>query len=191
MGMDRNLTAEEIPWQLISNEKIIWTGQPDPSVLFSRIDIFLIPFSLIWAGGAFAFQGISIFYGAPLEVILFGLPFILVGSYMLFGRFILKRQRKKKTHYAITNQRVIVYSSFINSSLQAQFIQQIPAINKTVKKNGTGTIVFGNPSLLDSMYGNTGFEFFSSFYGTSVISFYDVANVEEVYDLIHEVRNTQ
>ena len=174
--------------ELLTGEKIVWQGQPDPSILFSRIDIFLIPFSLLWGGFALFWEISVIYYGAPLSFTLFGIPFVLIGLYMIFGRFIMKKYLKQRTYYAITNQRVLVLSNFIGRSMQAQFINHIPVMNKSVRKNGYGTIIFGNPSFLTSMYGNTGLEFFNSPFGNSVVTFYDIPNVNEVYQVINDVR---
>ena len=37
--------------ELIQGESIEWSGQPDPNVLFTKADIFLVPVTLIWSGG--------------------------------------------------------------------------------------------------------------------------------------------
>jgi len=34
--------------ELLKDEKILWSGQPETSVLFTSADIFLVPFSLLW-----------------------------------------------------------------------------------------------------------------------------------------------
>jgi hypothetical protein len=72
--------------ELLKDEKILWTGQPDPSIIFTREDIFLIPFSLIW--------GIPVFLGLGFPTFeltiytLFQIPFLLIGFYLIIGRFI-------------------------------------------------------------------------------------------------------
>lgn len=47
--MEYSLETEFLT-DLIPAEKIYWSGQPDPSVIFSESDIFMIPFSLMWGG---------------------------------------------------------------------------------------------------------------------------------------------
>ena len=39
-----------------------------------------------------------------------------------------------------------------------------------------------------SMYGNTGMNFFGSFYGKDIPTFYDVSEANKVYDLVTELR---
>jgi hypothetical protein len=38
--------------ELLPEERIEWTGQPDPSIVFHREDWMAIPFSLMWGGVA-------------------------------------------------------------------------------------------------------------------------------------------
>jgi len=63
---------------LLKDEKILWTGQPETTVLFSGADVFLVPFSLLWGGFAI-FWELSVLFmkgksgeGAPIFFALFG-----------------------------------------------------------------------------------------------------------------------
>ncbi len=38
--------------ELLKDEKILWSGQPETKVLFTRADVFLAPFSVLWGGFA-------------------------------------------------------------------------------------------------------------------------------------------
>jgi hypothetical protein len=140
-----NMTIENLfQNELQQGEKILWTGQPDPSILFTRYDVFLIPFSLLWGGFTIFWEIGVLSWGTPTFFALWGIPFVLIGLYLIFGRFIYKNYQKKKTYYAVTNQRVLILSGFNSRNLQAEFIKQISAINKDVRANGSGTIRFGN-----------------------------------------------
>jgi hypothetical protein len=37
---------KELQYELIDDEKLIWTGRPGLGIIFRKIDIFLIPFSV-------------------------------------------------------------------------------------------------------------------------------------------------
>jgi hypothetical protein len=185
-----NLFKDEI----LKDEKILWSGQPETSVIFTNADIFLIPFSLLWGGfsifwevGVLSTKGKS-GQGAPFFFPLFGIPFVLIGLYFIFGRFIYKNFKKKRTYYALTNKRVIILTNTFGKNVQAEFIDRIASMNKTVRANGIGTIRFGSSNLMFTMYGNTGMDSFGSFYGQDVPVFYDIKDVNKVYDIVNGLR---
>jgi len=181
---------------LMQGENILWFGKPDPSVLLSRGDIFMIPFSLLWGGFAIFWEALALgaasgsgAKGAPPPLFaLFGVPFVLVGLYMIFGRFIYKRWRKTNTYYAVTDKRVLVLTKLWRSDLQAIRIGVIPTLNLSVGRDGRGTIVFGNTSYA-STYANSGMDFFGGFYGSQAPAFYDIKDAREVHDLVNKLMN--
>ncbi len=177
--------------ELLNGETISWVGQPETSVLFTGSDIFLVPFSVLWGGFAIFWEFGATAAGAPFFFSLFGVPFVLVGLYFIFGRFIYKHYRKKNTFYAVTNKRVLCLTKLFRHSIREAFINSISSINKTVKSNGVGSIKFGEGSWIASMYGNSGMEFFGSFYGQDALAFYDIKDVNNVYSLINDLRNKQ
>lgn len=119
---------------------------------------------------------------------IFGIPFVIVGLYFIFGRYIFKSINKKHTYYAITNQRILIYSNLRSNNLQAEFIRQLPCINKNVNSNGIGTIKFGNLTFFSTMYGNSGIDFFGGQYTKDIPIFYDIKDVEKVYKIVNEIR---
>lgn len=173
---------------LLKNEKILWVGQPDPKALFTAADIFLVPFSIFWSGFALVFVLATL--GIGWFGLLFGLPFLLIGFYFLVGRFLYKIWKKKNTYYAVTDKRVLVLTTLFTRSLQAAYIDTIPTIHKS-GRFGRGTITFGNRSFMSSMYANTGLGFFLWGYGKEAPTFYDIKEVNKVFDLVNELRNKE
>lgn len=71
---------------LLKDEKILWTGQPDPRRFFTGADVFLIPFSLLWGGFAI-FWEMLVMDNGDLFSMLFGIPFVVIGTEFLgWGR---------------------------------------------------------------------------------------------------------
>ncbi len=89
-------------------EQLLWAGRPDPAVHLTPADVFVIPFSLLWGGFALFWTYSAAAGGAPLPFVLFGVPFVALGLYMLVGRFVYKAQRKRATAYGVTTERVLV-----------------------------------------------------------------------------------
>jgi hypothetical protein len=165
-------------------EKVLWTGRPDPSRLFGRGDAYLIPFSLMWGGFAIFWEASAIGFGAPSLFALWGIPFVVVGQYFIWGRFVYKRWDRRRTVYAVTNQRVLIIR---RRSLQSVFLNQLPVINQSARLDGSGSLEFGSSPGRYGYWANTGMDFFGS--GIGVPAFYDIPDVALVYRLINEARS--
>jgi hypothetical protein len=152
--------------------------------------MFLVPFSLLWGGFAIYWEVSVSMSGAPLPFRLFGIPFVLMGIYFIFGRFVYKAWKKRRTVYALTDKRVI--SLTLGNDVQAEYLDRVAAINKTVGKDGFGTVTFGSGSTRGNLYGNTGMELFGSRSGfRGPLAFYDVPDAEQVHRRANEARADQ
>jgi hypothetical protein len=174
---------------LLKDEKIVWSGQPAPGLRLSSGDLFLIPFSLLWGGFALFWEAgvLGIFDGhfdfGPAA--LFGIPFVVVGQYIIWGRFLYKSYRNRHTFYGVTNRRVLILVTTRTRRLQSLFLNQLPTINKTVRADGSGSLTFGVAPTYAAAYANTGMDFFGGSAGVvGVPAFYDIPQVDSVYQLI-------
>ena len=167
---------------LQKDETILWSGQPDPSVLFTRYDVFLVPFSLLWGGFAFFWEASVLSSwvrgadrGAPsIFFVLWGIPFVLLGIYFIFGRFVYKYWRKKNTYYALTNRRALILTRGLFGSFQSTYISNSQNIGLSMGARGTGSITFGNVPFWGAAYGNSGMGIFGRGFGSSATPFYDI-----------------
>ena len=91
--------------ELETDEQIIWSGK-EIRKLFSKGDITQLPFYIIWLGFACYWEITAIKQGAPFVMILFGIPFVLIGIFMLVGTPIRRITGPEKI-YAVTNKRLI------------------------------------------------------------------------------------
>jgi hypothetical protein len=129
---------------LDSGEELIWAGQPKQGITFGWADIFLVPFSMLWSGMVFFMLFTVIRSNTPLMVYFFLIPFILVGIYILIGRFIFDAESRKRTIYGITNERIIIISGVFRTSIQSFSISTLSNISITEKSDRSGTILLGN-----------------------------------------------
>jgi hypothetical protein len=139
--------------ELNLGERLLWQGTPKPGIIFRGADIFLIPFSTIWFGGAlfwegsvllaWAFQNSSMDEGVSETIgffALFGIPFVIVGLYFFAGRFWHDKWRRRNTLYGLTNDRAIIIS---RAGIKSFPISANAEINVKHHKNGRSTISFG------------------------------------------------
>ncbi len=136
---------------LQSGEHLLWTGRPLTGFLLRRADVFKIPFSILWGGIAFAWEIIAYSLDAPLFFLLFGVPFVLVGVYIIAGRFFVDMLRRSKTIYGLTDQRVLIHSGIVHQTLDALPVRALPETTLSVRPDGRGTITFGPTNILAEM----------------------------------------
>jgi hypothetical protein len=176
---------DELRTHLGANERLLWSGQPRQGIIFRPSDIYMIPFSLLWGGFAFFWEYNVIRMGAPWFFMLWGVPFVLVGAYMIIGRFFYDAQVRKRTHYALTNERVIILSGMFQRQQHSVNLKTISDLTLT-ETNGNGTIGFGAGTGLAAVFG--GFVGLPGSRAHMGPAFHDLPNAKAVYD---QIRNAQ
>ncbi len=122
-----------------SGEYAVWQGRPERGNYFSGMNWVTALFSLVWLGFSLSWEAIAIAAGAPPVFLLFGLPFIGIGIFLLFGGALRRMRNRGKTLYLITNRRVLIKSGSRVSIYRAE---DLPAMQIKLHKNGNGTIIF-------------------------------------------------
>lgn len=181
--------------ELMVGEKIVWTGQPDSSVLFTKADILLIPAGALWWGLALFWEGSVLLFMpkdqvSSLFVFIFGLVFVLIGFYYAIGRFFYRKMKRKKTFYAVTDKRILILSEFWGKkNVQTAYISNLPSINKSVNTKGVGVLIFGDNSINQATYANSGLEMLG-WGGKIAPIFYDIKDVDEVYKKVTSLKSS-
>lgn len=124
---------------IMDNEYILWEGAPQKGLVLTSRDLALIPFSLIWLAFSLFWEVSAIRTTGSLFMVLWGLPFVGVGIYLLFGRFWQTIFLHKKTYYIITNKKLIIRTG---SKVKIYRSADLPPMNIQHHRDGTGTILF-------------------------------------------------
>lgn len=136
--------------ELDAGEKILWQGKPKQGIIFRALDILYIPFSVMWCGGAIAWMSGVLSITAKSQnhaaklLPLFGIPFVLVGLYIMIGRFFVDAKIRANTDYAVTNERIIIASGFSGRKIKSLSLKTLPVISLSEKPDGHGTLAFGD-----------------------------------------------
>jgi hypothetical protein len=135
-------TTQIIQTELEPGERIIWSGQPAQGIKFRASDMLKIPISFLWGGFTIYWEYYAIKSGHPL-LFLPGVPFVLIGLYIMFGRFIVESEQRAKTYYGLTNKRVIIVSGLTQKNVEALSLQSLFGLSLSESSDGTGSIPFG------------------------------------------------
>src|ERR1700678_1463345 len=147
MGTIDPEASSKLQTELLAGESILWAGRPNSNVVFHSDDWYLVPFSLFWvAFTTFWEWGVSGHFGnntngPSLFMILWGIPFIDIGQYMLWGRFFYDGWLKRRTYYGVTSRRILIVQDGWNRKTSFNYIDVLPTIQK--EGSDTGTLWFG------------------------------------------------
>jgi len=195
--MEWQTPAEVIRGYLETGESLLWSGKPFQGVKLRSQDIFLIPFSLVWGGIAVFWEimALGIFFAngeaepPPRAVMiflaLFGVPVVLLGLYMIFGRFIVDARQRARTFYGVTDDRIIIVSGLFSQKLKSLNLRTLSDLAMSQKRDGTGTITFGPTHPFATFFGASSWPGAGS-YAPPRFAF--IPNVAEVYRIIRDAQ---
>lgn len=124
-------------------ERVIWTGEPGHGLLFQPMDLFLVPFSLLWCGFAIFWTFLATGAGAPDFFTLWGAMFVAIGLYFVFGRFLVDIWLRRSFSYTVTNRRVLIDRGGLFPKQTIVSIADMPPTSLRIHRSGRGTIRFG------------------------------------------------
>jgi len=125
------------------NSKLLWAGRPVQGLRLRAGDLLLVPFSLVWAGFAVFWEWTVLKQSAPGFFVLWGIPFVLAGLYIVVGRFFFDAAARARTCYAVTTQRVIILSGFWTHQFRTLWLRALPELSLREGRGARGTIDFG------------------------------------------------
>src|SRR5262245_20169707 len=135
-GNSRFEAEQVVSKELAPGERLVWAGRPRRGFRLTALDAFLIPFSLAWCGFVVYFERAALRSGSAAMVI-FGLPFVAVGLFLLVGRFVLDALRRAKTFYGVTNQRALIVSGMFGKCVQSFGARTLGQLSFSERKDGS------------------------------------------------------
>lgn len=138
------MVVSPIHAQLMTGERLLWSGRPAQGLLLTAQDALMIPFSLMWGGFAFFWEATVIATDAPWFFKLWGVPFVCVGLYMIVGRFVADAWLRSGTCYAVTDRRVLILRESPFHSFVALDLAGLSDMRVSRGWGDRGTIRFGD-----------------------------------------------
>ena len=185
--------SQKLQPELNTGESLLWAGRPNFGVIFHSEDWYMVPFSLMWGGFAIVWEaGVLGYWGTgsrgnegPGFFVLWGIPFIVIGQYMIWGRFLYDAWLKRRTYYGITDRRILVVRESWKRKMSSIYVNSIPTI--TSEGTPTGTIWFGprSPVITGRSQKRRSMSRFSI---SETPVFADIDGVDAVYQIITDLR---
>lgn len=146
-----------VPVDVLPGEQILWQGQPVRHRLIWPPDAFVIPFSLVWCGFA-VFWEISVLQqeSSPGFFALWGAFFVVIGSYFVLGRFVVRAIASRRTRYVVTDRRVIVTGGVTGRRTESLYLKDLPPPIVTERDDRSGTLVFGSLQGIGDLFARRG-----------------------------------
>ena len=189
-----NTPESAIEQELSRGERLVWSGQPRRGIRLRAADLFIIPFSILWCGFFIFWEAevltMSKFKAAgPIGIVfaLFGLPFVVIGLHLVFGRFLADAAARKRTFYGLTSDRILIVSGWLSRRTKSLNLRTLSDISLIERRDGSGTITFGPSSPFGQWFP------MGSWPGAGQLAppaFDMIDDAKTVYDLIRETQKT-
>lgn len=123
---------------IVPGETILWRGKPEKGNIITRREIILFPFSLMVCGFSLFWEYMALQTGSLFPV-LWGLPIVAIGIYMLAGRYIQAAYLRNKTYYVITTKKILIKKG---NRINMYNSCDLPPMEVEIHRNGNGSILF-------------------------------------------------
>jgi len=147
--------------EMMTGERILWRGQPNPHKLYAAFGLWLfaIPWTvfalfwesmtlmMLWGGGTKTPAAITWSFGIVFP--LFGLPFIVIGFYMLATPF-KAIAKAKRTIFALTDRRVLSVTAGKSRESASVMLDQMGPFKVKAGSDGYGSLAIQTGSSVDS-----------------------------------------
>jgi hypothetical protein len=181
-----NLEAQQaVQPHLGPGERLVWAGRPRQGIFFQPADAFMVPFSMAWGGFAIFWTLMAYRSGAPWFFVLWGLPFVCVGLWLMVGRFFTDAGVRAKTYYAVTDKRVLFVKAGRTACVTGVDIRSVGDVTLAQHRNGRGSILFG-AAIPNQQAARMAITFASR--NKSAMIFNQIERAKEVYDQIFRLK---
>ena len=170
--------------KLDDGEQLVWSGQPRQGVFLQPTDAVFIPVSLLWGGFAFYWEYMVVSTHQFWVLQLWGIPFVLIGLYLVVGRFFADAYMRSRTYYGLTDKRVIIMRG---AAVQSIALSDLKDVVLAQTSGRSGTLVFGPPNLPPPA---SSVAFFQPSRGPQYPMFQMIPAAQSVYDQVQAQRRT-
>ncbi len=130
--------------EFTAGERLLWAGHPRRGFRLVAADLVMVPFSLLWCGFAIFWERSALAAQQPGFFALWGAPFVAMGLYIVFGRFIVDAVRRGKITYGLTTSRLITVSGLFGRQVRSIELTSLGEITLRERPDKSGTVILGS-----------------------------------------------
>ena len=168
--------------KLDDGETLVWSGRPRQGLLLQPTDAIVIPFTLVWGGFAIFWEYEVVKSHAFWVLQLWGIPFVVLGLYLMVGRFFSDAALRARTYYGVTDKRIIIAAG---QQVRSYALSDVSRVALSTRADGSGTLTFGVPNTLPQP---TGSDLYLQPARVMFPTFAMIDNAQSVYDQVEAQR---
>jgi len=185
--MDRQ-ADQRIERELDRGEQLLWFGQPSLGVKLHLPDLVLLPMGLLLTSFGIVIHPVALRNGWEPDNILGSLPLVLVGVYLLGGRWLWDAKRRARTVYAVTDRRIILVSGIFRTRVRSIDLRTLGDLSFIERRNGKGDFLLGSDAWGLSCLIGTGLPLVTSLAPPLLES---VDQARHVYEIIRDAQHRE
>ncbi len=128
--------------ELRPGEKLLWCGCPQQGILFRPADKLLIPVSICWTFCGYIWWFVDTHMPVPIGSPYLVLPWLIAGIYFMVGRFVADAAERKRSVYALTPLRALLFRVGATAKSQSIDLATMGNVALAERADGRGTIHF-------------------------------------------------
>jgi hypothetical protein len=128
----------ELQAELAPEERLLWASRPKKGVAPRGRDVLVAVFGILLLVFALFFEWRAWRVQSPVFFVA-GLVFVLLGLYLVGGRFFLEARVRAGTRYGITNRRVLIRDG-TRGRVRAIALDEIDRVEITERRDLSGTL---------------------------------------------------
>lgn len=171
--------------ELRKGEFLVWYGRPRQGFYLRSSDALSIPFSVLWGGFAFFWEYGVVTSNSPILMILWGIPFVLIGIYLMIGRFFVDAWLRRNTTYGLTRERVIIVGGLVSLSVRSHWLRSLPNAQLIEHADGSGTIEISVENMAAKRWGRMRHD---AWYGSVLSQLERIPDARSVFDSIVDLQ---
>jgi transcriptional regulator with XRE-family HTH domain len=173
---------------LKTGERLIWVGKPNVEEKTGMMDFIQMAFGSVWLIMILISALRAVLFYPPAAIL--GVPAIIIAAYTGISRLYTIKKQKRFTHYAITNERIIIRCDYKKQVTKSINLNDIRTVRIEEGNGGMGNIIFSEkeePAEITRPLPQSPGVYRARRFIMPQNGFYGISNVNKVVDILRGI----